>query len=324
MVSLLVTVAVEPDAPRGEVQARTSFRNLEGAPRLQRLCERFGIPPTWLLPYPVATRREGEWFAELWRSDRCEIGAHLLPWITPPFEANEDRLIARPPSAIPASAVDAKLRALTEAIESAFGRRPEVHRAAGGGLNGAAVQALERLGYRVDSSVTPYVQAAPGEGPDWRDAPEAPYFPDRQQPQLRGSSPVLEVPLTIGWDRELPGFVGRAMVKCDPRQRLARVLGNPWLPVTHLRWLDPVRSDEAGLRALAETAIERGLPCLTLNIPGPALWPGESATCPDAACVDRVFDRLDAFLRFAIDELRCTPRTLTGFCGHYLGETGCV
>lgn len=321
MVSLLVTVAVEPDTPGGEVQARTSLRNLEGAARFQRLAERFNVRPTWLLPYPALSDPRTDWFGELWSTERAEIGAHLLPWITPPFEANEDRLIARPPSAIPASAVEGKLRALTDAIERTLGRRPRAHRAAGHGLNGAALQALERLDYGVDSSVTPFI-GAEGGAPDWRAAPEAPYFPDRQQPHLRGSSPVLEVPLTVGWDRPLPGVVARALTRCGPA--LERVVQTPWVPIPRLRWLDPCRSDAGALRTLAETAIERGLPCLTLNLRSPALWPGESAECPDAAQVDKVFERVDGFLRFAIDELRATPRTLSGFAAHYLNETGCV
>ena len=37
-----------------------------------------------------------------------------------------------------------------------------------------------------------------------------------------------------------------------------------------------------------------------------------------------MFERVDGFLRIAIDELRATPRTLSGFAAHYLNETGCV
>ena len=55
MPSLVVTVSVAPDMPRGEIQARTRLRNLEGVARLQRLCDRFGVQPSWLLAWPVIT-----------------------------------------------------------------------------------------------------------------------------------------------------------------------------------------------------------------------------------------------------------------------------
>lgn len=317
MVSLLVTVTVESDMPRGEVQARTSLRNLEGVSRLQRLCERFGVLPTYLLSYPVAARKEGELFAGMWKRGRCEVGACLQPWTTPPFDVNEDRLVAISPDRIPASAVDAKLATLTETIETRFGRRPKAHRAAWFGLNGACLQTLERLHYEVDSSVTPFIDHTARGGPDWRQAPEAPYFPDRQRPAARGSSPVLEVPVTVAWDRELPPVVARTLVK-SRYAPVAEALANRWHPITRIRTLDPVENNVADLRHLSRVLVRRGLPSLNLKLRSNELWPGESRRCPTARDVDLLFETLEGYLRFAVDDLRAVPRTLSGFARHYL------
>ncbi len=313
MVSLVVTVSLNSDMPRGEVQARTSLRNLEGVPRLHRMCERFAVSPTYLLTFPVANRANNGALDEILSSGRCEVGACLQPWTTPPFDAHEDRLVAISPHLIRASMVQGKLEHLTDAIEARYGHRPVVHRAEQGGLNGAGLQALERLGYAVDCSVTPFVDARP-EGVDWRQAPEAPYFPDRQQPWRRGSSPVLQVPVTVGWSREMPPTLARAVVQMP---RAKRALANPWFPLTEAVWLDPSRSSAGEMRQLAQQAVERGLPVLHLWIRSNELWPGESKACPAAADVDHLLGEVESFLRYAVDHLRVTPRTLSDFAADY-------
>jgi hypothetical protein len=320
MLSLLVTVTVECDTPRGELQARTSLRNLDGLQRLQRLCDRFGVPPTYLLNYPAASRPEAEQFARAWDEDRCEVGAHLQPWSTPPFEANEDRLTPSPPSAIPASAVAGKLAALTQVIEERFGKRPRSHRAGRHGLNGASLQALERLGYTIDSSACPFTDLRADGATDWRQAPESPYFPDRQDPTRRGSSPILEVPLTVGAGRELPSPVARGLSKMP--SAVQTVLTGPRSPLQRRVRLDPVSATPAELRHLAERIAARGLPCLNVSLRSNELWPGESAANPTAHDVDRTFEALDDFMRLAVDGLRATPRTLTRFAHHYLSDCG--
>lgn len=319
MVSLVVSVTVNSDMPRGEVQARTSLRNLEGVPRLHRMCERFGVPPTYLLTFPVANRPGDAPLDEILTSGRCEVGASLQPWTTPPFDAHEDRLVALSPHLTRASMVQGKLEHLTDAIEARFGRRPKAHRAAHGGLNGAGLQALERLGYTVDCSVEPFVDARPV-GVDWRQAPEAPYYPDRQRPDARGSSPVMQVPLTIGWNRELPPTLARAVVNLPSAQR---ALANPWFPVADLVWLDPARSSALDMRSLARRTVERGLPVLHLSVRSNELWPGESATCPAAADVDHLLGEVESFLRYAVDELRAVPRTLSEFAKAYTDDVSC-
>lgn len=309
--SLLVTVTVESDCPRGAVPARTSLRNLEGVARLQRLCDRFGVRPTWLLTWP-AVQAELPTIDAALAQGRCEVGACLQPWVSPPFAASEDRLRAVYPNAIAASAVEAKLARLTDDIAARFGR-PRSHRAAGHGLNGALLQSLERLDYRIDSSATPYVDGRRDGGVDWREAPEVPWFPDRQWPSRRGSSPVLQVPVTVGWDRALP----------EPWLRLSVRSG--WfgahraLPGARLVGLDPVRADGATLDQLAEVLVARGLPCLNVALRSHELVAGQSAACPTAEDVDRVFAHLEGFFRTAIDTLHAVPRTLTQFAAAWLG-----
>lgn len=313
MPSLVVTVSVAPDMPRGEIQARTHLRSLDGVKRLQRLCDRFGVQPTWLLAYPVITAPDVTCFDGF--GDRCELGTYLQTWTTPPFDAMEDRLRSTAVGELPSSAVAGKITALTEAFTARFGRPPRCHRAAGGGMDGPSVQVLERLDYAVSSTATPFVDQRPRGGCDWRMAPEVPYFPDRQRPWMRGASPVLEVPRTHGWDQALPEVVARGLVQAPDRVRR-------WLQRgIALRALDPIAMPVDALRDFSRLLVDRGLPVLNLSLCSWELTPGTSDRAPDAEATERMFARIEALLRYLIDQLRLTPRTLSTFARWYLNET---
>ena len=257
MTSLVLTITVEADMPRGEVQARMTLQNLRGVHRLQRLCERFGIQPTWLLTWPVVAGPEGKRFVELADQGLAEVGTCLQPWTTPPFEAQEDRLVATGVAGRPSSSIAAKLTHLTHTFTDRFGRAPRVHRAVRAGLDGATLQALERLDYAIDTTAVPRVDATADGGTDWRDAPAVPWFPDRQRPVARGASPILEVPVSTGYHREVPDFVDRLVTHLPPMAK--RVLARPGIDALRLQRLDPVAHSAAELRAFARLARGRVL-----------------------------------------------------------------
>ncbi len=312
MTALLLTVTVETDRPRGQVSARMSMDNLAGVGRLARLCERFGVRPTWLLTWPVIRHAPQDTLDLLGATG--ERGTSLQPWVTPPFRPQEDRLRAVCPAAIPASAVAGKLAELTRCYTERFGARPLAHRAPSAGLDGATLQALEREGYRVDSSATPHIEGPVGAAADWRDAPEVPWFPDRQHPARRGTSPVLQVPVTIEWDRPVPDWA-RAALDRWPDEGLAGRVRAQWV---RPRRLDPLGLEGKALRALATRSVARGLPCLNVPLRSRELAVNCSDRCRTADDVDRLFRHLEAFLRFAVDELRARPMTLSDFAGQYL------
>ena len=320
MVSLLVSIDVESDMPRWVVEPETTLRNLQGIPRFHDMCTRLGVRPTYLITHPVADRAEGEVFVDLSKSGTCEIGAHLHPWTSPPFDAREDRLEAIHPSRLPASKMEAKLTQLTEAIETRIGRRPTSYRAGRFGLSGAGLQALERLGYTVDSSATPFKDWRTEGGIDWRNAPEVPYFPDRQQPVRRGASPILQIPVSIAWNRALPDAVARAIVHAPRQFRLIGLLDNPWRPVATLKWLYPSAASADEMCRLADVLVDRGIPMLNVFFHSSEIWPGESIYTRTEADVDRYLETLERFFRHAIENLGAVPRTFAEFRAHYLDE----
>jgi hypothetical protein len=105
--------------------------------------------------YPVVTRDVGSAFlSECPKDGRCQIGAQLHPWVTPPFDE-----IVNPHNSfacnLPPSSEFAKLKTLTEALSKRFGIRPATYRAGRYGIGPNTVKALSALGYQLDSSVVP-------------------------------------------------------------------------------------------------------------------------------------------------------------------------
>ncbi|MEQ8767935.1 MAG: hypothetical protein RL885_28785 [Planctomycetota bacterium] len=121
---LIVTIDTEADMPGWRPKGEVTLENLRYLPKLQDLFESYGVPPTYLITYPVARSREAtEYLRELQERGGCEIGAHLHPWTTPPLE-NGEALDNRHPHHLPPDRQREKLRVLTDAIAQALGERP--------------------------------------------------------------------------------------------------------------------------------------------------------------------------------------------------------
>src|SRR5262249_17722148 len=120
----------------------------------------------------------------------CEIGAQLHPWINPPLD-EPLTLHNSFPGNLPEALEFEKLRILTLTIENNFGRRPILYRAGRYGAGPATAAALDRVGYRIDCSVVPYHDFRPKQGPDYRAAPDSPYW-------FGPANNILEIPVTVG------------------------------------------------------------------------------------------------------------------------------
>ena len=192
--------------------------------RAHDVFDRFGIVPTYVVDYPVATDPEAvAQLAELRRSGRAEIGTHLHPWVTPPYVEAVTRTNSYHCN-LPADLERAKIVAATDAVEAAFGERPTVFKAGRYGFGANTARVIAELGYRVDCSVVPHSDFRTDGGPDFRGRPDQPFWIDRP-------GGLLEVPLTVGffgavaaigpalgrlWDSpgaerlRIPGLLGRS------------------------------------------------------------------------------------------------------------------
>ena len=220
--SLLVTVDTEADN-LWRYSPAPACHNIGRLPRFQALCEEAGMEPTYLVSYEVLEDPGAARILKgLAAGGRCEIGAHLHPYTTPPRDGLNPQGSGGEPYAYELSPelVREKVARLTRRLEAMCGGAPRSMRWGRWGLGAGLIPVLEAEGYWVDSSVTPGVAwpASDGRsrrgGPAFWAAPAQPYFLDRRDPCRPGGSPILEVPVTIIYSRRCHARVYRALRSC--------------------------------------------------------------------------------------------------------------
>ncbi|NWO81693.1 WalW protein, partial [Escherichia coli] len=88
-----------------------------------------GVPLTYLVDYPIATSPLAvDVLREVLKDGRSAIGTQLHPWVNPPHLEDVNGFNSFTGN-LPIDLQRAKLTALTDAVERAFGRRPLVYRA---------------------------------------------------------------------------------------------------------------------------------------------------------------------------------------------------
>ena len=125
-----------------------------------------GVPLALMVDHPVATDPRAIDLIRPLLTGGTVVGTQLHPWVNPPFDeplTPANSFAGNLPRALEA----AKLDALTDAIEAAFGKRPTAYRAGRYGLGPASFELLAERGYRLDSSMRPGFDYADEGGPDF-------------------------------------------------------------------------------------------------------------------------------------------------------------
>ncbi|MBA3897058.1 MAG: WalW protein [Sphingomonadaceae bacterium] len=218
------------------------------------------VAPTYLVDWPVAdTPASIAVLAGMFADGACEIGTQLHPWVNPPFEEDVSAHASYLGN-LPAALQRAKLVALTERIERAFGMRPTVYRAGRYGVGTETATILAESGYRLDASVRALFDYRHQGGPDFS---RHPVWPWRVAPGLS------ELPLSVALTGPLRRFPG---LRATPlRGLLNRVPLTPeGVPLGDAR--------EAIRRLLGE-----GHKLFSLSFHTPSLVPGHTPYVRDAA-----------------------------------------
>ncbi|MHC4956501.1 MAG: WalW protein, partial [Planctomycetota bacterium] len=86
---LLVVSDTEEEFDWGKPHDReaTSVTAMAAIGRAQAVFDEYGVRPCYVIDYPVVSQAEGyEPLVAIHRDGRCEIGAHLHPWVSPPHD----------------------------------------------------------------------------------------------------------------------------------------------------------------------------------------------------------------------------------------------
>jgi peptidoglycan/xylan/chitin deacetylase (PgdA/CDA1 family) len=308
--AVLVGIDTEADdqwSARGRQEM--GVRNAARLPALQSLFEEFGVRPTYLVTWEMATRPESAAVLRaLARTGACEIGAHLHPWSSPPFRP-EDLAAHTYPHNLPPELLDRQLRELTAMIEQDLGVRPTTYRAGRNGFDGRTLPILERLGYTVDTSVDPLFNERRKGGMIFDGAPVEPYHPDYADVRRRGAAKILEVPITSATSPALPKLLEKAYARLRPipwRGALKRLGLRPV-------WLRPSYTPLPEMISFADRLARNGVPCFNIIFHSSEVLPGGSPYTPDEASVARFLDDLRRLLAHLTGPLRAAGRTYAEF-----------
>ena len=301
---LLVVVDTEEEFDWRLPHARenTSVSAIAAQGLAQEVFARHGIVPTYVIDYPVATTAAAvEVLKPYAERGQCRIGAHLHPWVNPPYRETVTAYNSYPGN-LPPDLEREKLVALTAAISEAFGSRPVVYKAGRYGVGPATTETLEGLGYLIDISVVPYTSFSADGGPDFTQIDFHPtWFGARRQ--------LLEIPLSCGFCGQLrsfgPAIFPHVAGPAGMRLRLPGMLARSGL-LERIR-LTPEGVDLAANIRLARSLYAQGCRIFTLAYHSPSLVPGMTPYVSSAAELAAFLETMDHFFTFFTEGLGGRP-----------------
>lgn len=286
-----------------------TVRNAQELPRLQSLCNGFGVRPSYLVTHEMASRDESMHLLRAMAAQgRCEIGAHLHPWTSPPFRP-EDLAAHSYPHTLPTSLLDRQLTELTATIQKRLGVRPTTYRAGRNGFDARSIPILERLGYTVDTSVDPLFNERRKGGMVFAGAPAQPYHPDYHDVTRPGNARLLEIPITSATLPALPKAVEALYTRLPPLRWRAALKRLGLRPV----WLRPSYSSLPDMLAFADRLAAGGARCFNIIFHSSELLAGGSPYTPDAASVQRFGEALRRLLDHLTGRLGAVGLTYAEF-----------
>jgi len=195
---VVVDTEAEFDWNRPFDRTLTSVRSTAAQERAQAIFDGYGLRPIYVLDYAVASQPEGyEPIRRIFNRHACAIGAHMHPWINPPFEETVSDYNSFGGN-LPPALEEAKLRALIAVIEQGFGVSPLFFKAGRYGLGPSTIATLARLGFAVDFSILPGADLRWRGGADFRFA--------EAKPSRAIAHDILSIPMTRGKTGVLAGL----------------------------------------------------------------------------------------------------------------------
>lgn len=301
---LMVVVDTEEAFDWGKPFSRSAIdvAHIPHQDQAQKIFARYGLKPTYVVDYPVATQEPGYRPLREWMQDgHCQIGAHLHPWVNPPFDETVSARNSYPGN-LPERLEREKLRRLTEAIEANFASRPTIYKAGRYGIGPRTASILEDLGYEIDVSVVPRTDFRRADGPDFSGYDIDPFWVD-------ATGRLFEVPLTVGWYGRLRRHGERLqpilMSECGMRLHLPGVCARLGL-FERIR-LSPEGANFAELKRLTDVLLAAGHRLFHLTYHSPSLAPGNTPYVRDGAALRQFLGILERYCDYFFGECDGVP-----------------
>lgn len=298
---LLVVIDTEEefDWSRAFSRNNTSVQSMKWIDRVQEIFDSYGITPVYVIDYPIASQPSGyQPLVDIHADGRCIIGAHLHPWVNPPFEeeVNQTNSFA---GNLPRMLEHTKLKILSDCIGEKFGRRPKIYKAGRYGVGPHTANILEQEDYDVDLSVCPYMNYSHEKGPDYSASSPWPYW-------FGTKRRILEVPLTVG-------YTGLFRRWGAPFHRLAT---SPLLTKLHVpgilarlqllnkSWLSPEGYHTQEHCQLIRALYHEGLRVFSFAFHSPSVAPGHTPYVQSDSDLEDFLNRCRALFDFFFGEMQ--------------------
>ncbi|GAC1341036.1 MAG: hypothetical protein NVSMB18_12290 [Acetobacteraceae bacterium] len=267
--------------------ASTSVENIACQELAQLAFDEYGVVPTYAVDYPVASTAASVAVLKRFQDEgRCEIGAHLHPWVNPP-QGEAVNAFNSYACNLPGALMRAKLEVLTRTIERNFGRPPAVYKAGRYGVDAATPAVLAALGYRADASVVPHTEFRADGGPDFRGFPDQPFLV---------APGLVEVPLSVHFVGAAAAAGSRLYGLLSPWLRLRGIAAR--LGVLERMRLSPEGHDLDDLVRQTKAALARGDRYFALTYHSSSLLPGGSPYARTAHERDVFLRTLTQYVQF--------------------------
>ena len=288
--------------------------NVRRLHRLEFITGELGLPLTLLATYPVVSNPSCREILTEWREKQgAEIGAHLHPWSTPPFE---ELPFAEPvPSdLLPAPLLQAKIETLLAALNEHMRVRPRAFRMGRFDLGKQVLALLPQYGFRVDSSLVPLRRMAGG--PDHFLAPSDPH--PLPVDGRSGFGPLLEAPLTqVGLFPAMSNAFYHLASSLPPDKGNRLFSAYRHLAVAGIQ---PAWFPLASMKLATRLHRLRGGKVLTMFLHSSELLPGATPSFRSEAAVDRLIAKIRSYLTWLMRTEHVRGVTLSGLYDSWRGR----
>ncbi|WP_339800249.1 polysaccharide deacetylase family protein [uncultured Marinobacter sp.] len=284
----------------------TAVTAMDHIHRAQDIFNEYGLRPCYVVDYSIASQqRSVAPLRQFLEAGQCEIGAHLHPWVNPPLEEPFTRSNMYPGN-LPADLEREKLTVLRDTIADAFGQTPVTYKAGRYGYGPNTTATLNALGFDIDLSVCPPLDARGDGGPDYRRYDAWPFWYGEAEQR------ILELPVT-------GGFVGWANGMSVPLFELAQMFRRLKAPgiLSRLGAVDRLMLSPEGFTPKEHIKLTRflynqGVRTFTWSFHSPSVVPGHTSYVQNEQQLRAFLDAFREYFDFFFNELGGQANTPTG------------
>lgn len=288
--------------PNREANSVSAMRYIE---RVQCIFDDYSLIPCYVVDYPVASKKDGyEVLKNIYQRGSCEIGAHLHPWVNPPYEEELSRYNTFPGN-LSKGLEREKLKILCETIKESFGFETKIYKAGRYGIGPNTAEILEELGFEIDLSICPPVDYTNDGGPDYSNYSAEPFW--------FGNSRMLEIPVTgafVGW----AGAASKSLYKHATKLKRLKAPGIlSKISAVDRLILSPEGFDTDDHIKLTKYLYNKGARTFTWSFHSPSVVPGCTHYVKNELELKKFLDSFRRYFDYFFNELRgeaSTPMTI--------------